>query len=308
VIDASVVVEVTIAAMDTVFTLQLGGDEASSESLTRRGREALELVRDVERTCSRFDARSELAALSSRYDTPTVVSPLLFELLSLAVALAEASDGAFDPTVGRAVAALGFTREWTSQLPRPLPPPVGGSWRDVVLDATTRTVTLTAPVHLDLGALAKGFAADLVVQALADAPHCSVNAGGDVRCHGTHPDGRPWRVGIRDPQVPTALIAVAELRSGAVCSSGSYERHVGDRTQHHLIDPQTGTSARGYVSVSVAAPTAVIADGLATAAFVMGPSAAPQWLEAQGADALLIREDGHLTTISTAGYARWSFP
>jgi thiamine biosynthesis lipoprotein len=303
--------------MGTIFAVQLGNgstDDASHQ-LRERATDALHVVRRVEQCCSRFDPTSELSQLSSRVHEAVAVSPLLFELVSLALAIAEASDGAFDPTVGRAMAAQGMRREWRSQREHLLPAPAGGSWRDIALDRTQGTITLHAPVHLDLGALAKGFAVDLIAEALAEVPHCSIHAGGDVRCCGAHPDGRDWRVGVRDPQHDSALLAWAELSQGAVCTSGNYEPRLVSsdsaaelRAVSHLLDPRTGRAAEGFASVSVAAPTAVIADGLATAAFVLGPERAPAWLESHSVDALLIDATGHITSTAPAGLARWTVP
>ena len=301
--------------MGTVFAIQLAdpANEWSVEAMQAAAREAMHIAHDVERSCSRFDAHSELARLCAQPGLAVATSPLLLELLALSVAIAEASDGAFDPTVGDAMWRLGFDRAWQTQqrasgspdarrLARPVERPV--SWRDVHIDRAHGTVSLAAPLLLDLGAIAKGFAVDLMTSALPEALSCSIHAGGDVRCRGTHPDGRAWRVGVRDPVAPDALAAVAHFASGAICTSGSYER-IGPTGAHHLLDPHTGQPVEGFRSVSVVAPTAVVADGLATAAFVLGPRRAEAWLEAQGVDALLIDDAAAHTVVRGANTTTW---
>jgi thiamine biosynthesis lipoprotein len=296
------VIEVATAAMGTVFAVQCSGDDTTA--LRRRAGDALEIVAQLEATCSRFREESELARLSATCGTAVAVSPLLFELLGLALAVADVSDGAFDPTVGRPLSRMGFMHEWAHGTPRELPAPAPASWRDVLLDHERREVTLRAPLHLDLGGIAKGFAVDLVAQALADVPLLSIHAGGDVFCRGAHPDGRDWRVGITHPVHPERLIATAALAQGAVCTSGSYVRRTA--AGHHLIDPRSGHAVQGLRSVSVAAPTTAIADALATAAFVMGPDIGVRWTAEQGADALFVTETLDVVTTPSSHVATWT--
>lgn len=294
--------------MDTVFALQVADrvGRTAVEVLESHAREALAVVHDVERTCSRFDATSELTRLCAQSRETVPVSPLLLELVALALAVAEASDGAFDPTVGRAMVRQGFDRDWRTATTIDAAPPTAqrASWRDVHVDRVAGTIRLTQALTLDLGALAKGFAVDLILAALPAEWSCSLHAGGDVRCRGPHPEGRAWRVGIRDPFAPDQLAVVAQLAEGAVCTSGSYER-VSASGAHHLLDPRTEAPAVGFRSVSVVAPTAVVADALATAAFVLGPAHAAAWLEAQGVDAWLIDDAGIRTRVSGLGTTTW---
>ncbi len=305
---AGPVVEVAEAAMDTVFALQVADrtGRTPAEVLQSHARDALAVVHDVERTCSRFEATSELTRLCARSREMVPASPLLLELVALALAVAEASDGAFDPTVGRAMVRHGFDRDWRTATAIDAAPPSASraSWRDVHVDRAAATIRLAQPLTLDLGALAKGFAVDLILAALPPDWSCSLHAGGDVRCRGPHPEGRAWRVGIRDPFDPDQLTIVAQFAEGAVCTSGSYER-VSASGAHHLLDPRTDEPAVGFRSVSVVAPTAVVADALATAAFVLGPAHAAAWLEAQGVDAWLIDNEGTRTCISGLGTTTW---
>lgn len=296
------VVEVARAAMGTVFAVQLSG--ADHGTLRDRATNALHVVEIVESTCSRFRAESELSRLSATCGEPHAVTPLLFEILALALAVAEASDGAFDPTVGRQLSLRGHNAQWESGVRRPLPAPTVASWRDVELDRDHQQITLHAPLHLDLGAIAKGFAVDLIAQSLHDVPQLSVYAGGDVLCRGTHPDGRPWQVGITDPHAPDQLIASAALAAGAVCTSGNYQRR-GLGESDHLLDPHRGVPAAGLASVSVVAPTAAIADALSTAAFVMGADSGLRWIREQGADALMVTAAGDVLTTPPSSMVTW---
>ncbi|MBY0491384.1 MAG: FAD:protein FMN transferase [Gemmatimonadaceae bacterium] len=307
---AGPVVEVAEAAMGTVFAVQLSDPTGSWEvdALRAEAHRALTAVHDVERVCSRFDATSELRRLSDHIGEPVPGSPLLVELLALALAIAEASDGAFDPTVGAAMLAHGFDRHWRTDVAvgdvGRVSPPRHGGWRDLTVDQARGTIRLDAAHQLDLGALAKGFAVDLVAAAIPHALSASIHAGGDVRCVGAHPEGRAWTIGVRSPTHTDRFAAVAHIADGAVCTSGDYER-VNAAGVHHLLDPRTGHAATGFRSVSVVAPTAVVADGLATAAFVLGPARAADWLATQHVDALLIAPDAEPHTVTGAGTTTW---
>lgn len=269
-------VEHVISAMGTVVSIQLVGNDR--ETLQRRARSAMQWVYEVERTCSRFDRESELSRLSAIVGQPVPVSPMLGQLLELALAVAQASEGAFDPTVGSASPA---------------------TWRALHIDPGTRTVTLRSPLQLDLGAIAKGFAVDLVAQELSDLPDLVIDAGGDLYCRGRNLLGRPWSIGIRDPFVPGKLLTQVTIATGAICTSGSYERRTPDG--HHLIDPVTGRASQGLVSCTVVGESTAMSDAIATAAFVLGLKRGLPFLESQGVDALLIDDRGDWHVVSAGG-------
>lgn len=290
------VVEVAIPAMSTVVTAQAHG--LDSPTLRVRLEQALACVRDVEHCCSRFDAKSELMRLCATHGAPVAVSPLLHGILRLARAVAEVSDGAFDPTIGAAMHARGFDRHWASgtQAPSPAPDASHARWQDLIVHDDLR-VTLVRPLQLDLGGIAKGFALDLVAQALADLAGASIDAGGDLRFVGSPPNRDTWRVGIRDPRDPAELIAQVDVTGGAVCTSGDYERRDADGG-HHLLDPTRRAPADTCRSVTVCAPIAAVADALATAAFVLGPTRGRALLEAHGADGVFVDARGVVTSTS----------
>ena len=144
--------------------------------------------------------------------------------------------------------------------------------RDVVLNESARSVRLERALVLDLGAVAKGLAIDMAVQELRPLANFVVDAGGDVYCGGHNATEQPWTVGIRHPRESNALLTRVTITDAALCTSGDYERRVADDTagEHHMLDPNTGASPRDVISASVIAPTAMVADALGTAAFVLG--------------------------------------
>jgi thiamine biosynthesis lipoprotein len=234
------------------------------------------------------------------------VSTILFEAVQFALAVAEATEGAFDPTVGYAMESLGFNREYrTGQTIRTALDSSGSvSYRDVRLDAERQTITLLRPLILDLGAVAKGLAVDLAVRELQSFENFAINAGGDLYLAGCNPNGEPWSIGIRHPRRDNELIDSIRVSNRAVCTSGDYEkRAAADEQGHHILDPRTGSSANAVASVTVIAPTAMLADALATAAFVLGPSDGIRLFHRLGVDGLIISPT--LELYATRGFSEY---
>jgi thiamine biosynthesis lipoprotein len=284
-------VQASTIAMDTVVSIQVVGvaDEGLVRPVVQR---ALDWFATVERACSRFDPNSELRHLLARSGEPVEVSPVLFEAVRFALALARQTGGAFDPTIGRLLERHGFNRHYVTgeTITSPSADPAS-TYRDVRL-GSGRTITLRRPLVLDLGAVAKGLAIDLAACELRDFDNFCIEAGGDLFASGHNADGVPWRVGIQDPRRPGALATTLEVSDRAVCTSGDYQRK--NASGHHLVDPRTGQSAVELASVSVVAPTAIAADGLATAAFILGLDGGRRLLDQAGVEGVLITASGEV--------------
>jgi thiamine biosynthesis lipoprotein len=238
--------------------------------------EAFEWFREVERACSRFDDASEVSTLSSAWGVATAVSPIVFECLRVLLAVADASGGAADPTVGERMRARGFDRRYdTGARATAGGADAGASFRDITLDESARTVRLERPLTLDLGAAAKGLAIDLAARALRDhgVRDFCIDAGGDLYCGGAERgDDGGWMVGIRHPRIDRQVIELQRVTDAAICTSGDYERR--DDQGGHILDIRETAAPRpaaGAVSATVIAPTALLADVVSTAAFVLGP-------------------------------------
>ena len=284
----------SVALMGTVVSIEVVGCatqpplESEREDAVAR---AFDWFRRVEETCSRFDEQSELRQLSTCIGTPVPVSELLYEAVQFALAVAAETGGAFDPTVGHRMEARGFNRNYRSRRAANTPLAPGGpaTFRDVRLDPAARTITLLRPLVLDLGAVAKGLAVDLAARELRPWENFAINAGGDLYLGGHKDQGRPWSIGIRHPRQPQELIETVQVSDCAVCTSGDYERPSPDPAAgHHLMDPRTGAAATACASATVLAPSAMVADVLATAAFVLGPAAGLRLLERHGVEGMLV--------------------
>ncbi len=162
--------------------------------------------------------------------------------------------------------------------------------------ASTRRLRFTVPgMELDFGGIVKEYAVDRVAAVLHDAgvAHGFVNLGGDVRALGPQPDGSPWRIGIRHPREPGGLLITLELATGALASSGDYERCivVDGRRYGHILDPRTGWPVRRMAAVSVVAPMCVVAGSAATIG-MLRDEAGPEWLRNLGLPCLWMDVDG----------------
>lgn len=282
--------------MDTAVTLLVETDApaALAEAALRRAERWFALV---EQACSRFDPESELMLLCARPGRRVPVSPLLFEAVAFACAVARQTGGAFDPTIGRRQQARGFDQNYRTDC-RPVAAAAAAGdasadYRDVQLDAGTRTIRLRRPLLLDLGAVAKGLAIDLAARELHGFRRYAVEAGGDLFAGGDA-GAAPWQIGIHWPgAIDTGeLLDIVPVLNAAVCTSAGDRRPAHDAGEHHLLDPRRGHSPRETLSVSVIAPAALVADALGTAAFVLGPARGRRLLAAQKLDYLILTVAG----------------
>jgi thiamine biosynthesis lipoprotein len=215
------------------------------------------------------------------------------------------TSGLVDPTVGRALSALGYDR--TISLVRRRDgwhvssgPGQSSSWRLVQLDEEQSTLRLPAGTTLDLGATAKAEAADRAATALAAALGCGVlvSLGGDIAVTGETPAGG-WCVGIGDDSAQASSTRVL-IRGGGLATSSTTTRRwpTDDGEMHHIVDPRTGRpAATRWRTISVAAGNCLDANVASTAAIILG-AAAPEWLAERRLPARLVGDDGSVTTVA----------
>jgi thiamine biosynthesis lipoprotein len=275
---------------------------AEAELLTAAVDAVSRTVEGFDRACSRFRADSELTALNAAGGGETRVSALLFEALEAALRAAQLTDGDVDPTIGGALIALGYDRDFDAlDRVRPVVPRISASsvpgWRAVHLDPERHTARLRRGVKLDLGATAKALASDHAAARAAEATGCGVlvSLSGDISVCGEAPsDG--WLVRVTDehragPHAPGQTIA---LTSGGLATSSRTVRRwsTSEGEAHHLLDPETSLPAGGpWRTVSVCAGSCLDANIASTASIVRGESARG-WLTSLDLPARLVGSDG----------------
>jgi thiamine biosynthesis lipoprotein len=290
------------AVMGTLVTMHVvdGVNQAGAHAAMGR---AFAWFHQIESCCTRFEEHSELMQVTARAGAPVEASAMLYEAVRFALMVAEESGGAFDPTVGHRMAARGFNREHRTgaEVQTMITTADDVSYRDVALDAERKTITLLRPLTLDLGAVAKGLAVDTAAHELKPFRDFAIDAGGDLYLGGTNARGAPWQVGIRHPRREGELMEVLSVSDLAVCTSGDYERRTA-AGEAHILDPRTGESSRSVASATVVAKGAMLADALATAAFVLGPEDGMRLFERMGVDGLIVTPE--LQRYETRGLCR----
>ncbi len=265
-------------------------------------REAVEgVIAEFDLACSRFREDSELSAVNRANGSAVTVGPLLLDAVRAAVRAAQLTDGDVDPTVGQALIALGYDRDFEEVAAREGPPRVAFAavpgWRTIDVDPVRATVRVPHGVALDLGATAKALAADRAASAASAAADCGVlvGLGGDMAIAGPAP-APGWRIRVTDDHrapldAPGQWIT---LSSGGLATSSATTRRwrAGTGTVHHVVDPSTGAPAAAvWRTVSVSAWSCLDANIASTAAIVRG-EAAIGWLESLALPSRLVRGEG----------------
>ena len=272
---------------------------------------AVDILQDevdrIDRAASRFRADSEIAAVERASGLPVHVSARLFEAVAVALRVAEATDGAVDPTVGQAMKALGYDRDFAEiadgvagSLPASRPVP---GWRHIELDRSAGTLRVPLGISIDLGATAKALTSDHIARRVNEVFGCGVlvSLGGDVAVAGQCPPGG-FPIGLADVSGSPDSRETVAIESGGLATSGVASRswRLGGHAVHHIVDPATGLPPDPtWRTVTVAAASCVDANAATTAAMVKG-AAAVEWLADRHLPARLVAMDGHM--VRTGGW------
>jgi FAD:protein FMN transferase len=290
---------------------------------------AMARIAELDKRLSDYDLASELSRLSATSDVrhndpargafaPVTLSDDLWQVLSASQSLSEKSGGAFDVTVGP------LTKLWRrARRRRELPEPelltaakASVGYRFLQLDSRSKTATLLKPnMRLDLGGIAKGFAADEAVKVVQarGIGRVLVRASGDIAAGDAPPGEKGWLVGIAplEPDQPPERFLY--LANGAISTSGDARQHlvVAGHRYSHILDPRTREPIEGRSSVTVVAPRGMLSDALASAVSVLGPQDGLQLIEQyDGTELLMVHEDGSgmQQTVQTPGIAKYAAP
>lgn len=255
-------------------------------------------MRRIDRVMSTWKENTEISEVNREASKrPVRISEEFFRLLQESVRYSEITHGAFDITY----ASVGYLYDFKKgvhpdqqAIDAALP---GVDWRSMVLDEKDFTVFFKRPgMRIDLGGIAKGYSVDRGIEILQQhgITRAMVNAGGDTRIIGDR-FGRPWVVGVRDPDHEGRVFLRLPLTDAAFSTSGDYERYFDEdgKRFHHIIDPKTGDSARKCRSVTVISDTATRTDALTKSVFIMGPEEGIRFIDTlEGVDAVAVGPDG----------------
>lgn len=295
--------------LGTIINITLYG-KTSQENLDQAAEAALDRAKELENIFSATSESSELSYVNQyAFNHPVEISQELYTVLERSLYYANLTGGAFDPTLGRLINLWGIGTD-NARVPDEdeITPLIDQkNYQYVLLNEENHTVQFTKDgFELDLGAIAKGYAADEMKKLLIDdyGITCGLlNLGGNIITIGERYDQQPWNLGIADPknpedsQNPAVLLKIADK---TVVTSGDYQRYFVDSdgtTYHHILDGSTGRPAdTGLSSVTIIAGCSMDADALSTACFVLGEKKALQLLETlDDVEAVFISTDEHIT-------------
>ena len=264
---------------------------------------AVEEIKRIERLISSWDSHSQTSLINKNAGSnPVKVDKELFDLIDRAIKISQLTDGAFD------ISYASMDRVWKfdgSMTEMPSKEAIEQSiskvgYKNIILNKDSLTVFLKHKgMKIGFGAIGKGYAADKT-KALLKREGVSagiINASGDLNTWGKQEDGVDWKVAIKNPLNKNKVFALLPINESAVVTSGNYEKYVefNNKRYTHIIDPRTGYPSSGIVSVSVFAPSAELADALATSIFVMGKEVGLDFInQLKSIECIIVDNDGRM--------------
>ncbi len=287
--------EKSIIAMGTVVTEKIYGDNQGTAV-----KDIGSIINGLENTISWRKENSAVAVLNKN---GTVENKYLGKVIYDMQSLSRLTEGKFDLTVG-AVSRLWNIGEENERIPseKEIEEALKTVGTDKI-EAQGYTLSVDEGTLLDLGAIGKGFACDLVYNYLSstDINGAIISVGGSVVAYGDYnKKGDKWRIAVTHPRDEEKYLGVLSLDEGFVSTSGDYERYFekDGKRYHHILDATTGYPAdSGLISVTVVAESGIISDALSTACLVVGEKKAIEILEGAGASAILVDENLNITTV-----------
>jgi len=262
-------------ALGTVVTIKIY-DDTTEEVFN----EVFQKIREIENKMTINGEESEIIDINTKAGKEFVkVSDETFDVINRGKYFSQLSGGRFDISVGPLVKLWNIGTEYARV---PTDEEINGKKRlvdynNVILNEDEKTVMLGEEgMILDLGGIAKGYAADKVVEILKEnnVKHAIINLGGNVFAYGNKPDGNPWKIGIQNPKSTRGeYIGTAEVVNKTVVTSGIYERFIEEngKRYHHILDPETGYPVENNLAgVSIIADSSIDADSLSTSVFALG--------------------------------------
>lgn len=248
--------------------------------------ESIKKIEEIENLMSKTKKSSDIYNLNNSPNKKIAVNKETLSVLKKAKDYARMTEGDFDPTIGSLVELWGIGTENPTI-------PSQAEIETALLDTDYNYLNLfestaeisKAGVQLDLGAIAKGYAAEEVKKVMQkyDIKHALINLGGNVLVVGNKVDGSSWKIGIQDPRENEAnVMAVVDAVDLTIVTSGNYERYFkkNNKLYHHIIDPKTGYPAENnLLSVSIVSQNSFDADALSTAVYVMGLKKGMKFIE-----------------------------
>jgi len=264
-------------------------------------------IEKLDKFLNNFEPESEISTISKFAGIkPVHVSLETLDLMQKTIGISKMTDGAFDPTVEPVYKLWKFSGR-PANPSMPSKDTIGNALKLVdyrkikIVSAASEIYLEEKGMEIDLGGIAKGYAADKAIEAIKakGIKAALVAIAGDIRGYGLNASGNAWKVGIQNPRTDNPdsekpwedIFATLNLRDSAVSTAGDYQRFFirDGKRYHHIIDPATGyPSESGLISVSVIAPEGYISDGIDTAILILGVKKGMKILESKNLDGILV--------------------
>ncbi len=307
--------------MGTVLNIKVRG--ASREQAAQAAAAVIDEARRLHLVFDPHDEDSAISRLNRIAASGGGTVPVgrdVARVLAAAITVRDCSGRGFDPALGPVIDLWGFSDENgereipdTLQLAS-LSAELARAGRIGLSDDSSAVIIPPGAGALDVGGIAKGYAVDRAIEILDSLgiENALINLGGEIGVLGVGSNGRNWRVGVQHPRLAASHLGVVSQSAGwYVATSGDYERFfiLDGHRYHHILDPASGFPSmdNAVMSTTVIARSCLMADAMATAAFVLGPSEGIRFLESQGAQGLIVyardgdRESGEITYTATSG-------
>jgi FAD:protein FMN transferase len=262
---------------------------------------AIQEIQRIEKLLTTFNDGSETALINKNAGIePVSVSTETFNIIERSIRISGITQGAFDITYGSVDKRLwNFDsnmkelpdKETAKKMVRLI------NYRNIILDKEKTTVFLKEKgMRIGFGGIGKGYAAEKARQVMKEKGLGSgiVNASGDLATWGYQPNGKPWTIGIVDPNAKAQVFSYMNITDLAIATSGNYEKYimVDGKKYSHTINPRTGLPVRGIKSVTIISPNAEIADAMATPVMIMGIKAGLDMInQIRDIEAIIIDDD-----------------
>lgn len=295
--------------MDTYCTITVVSPsrERAAEAINKGFAE----IKKLEGLLNYFSDKSEITAINKAAGIrPVKVSRETLEMMRKALEISEATGGTFDPTIAPIIKLWNFSSRGKARLAPTVPD--SSVIKDILklvdynkiqINSKSEVFLVEKGMEIDLGGIAKGYAADKALEAIRASGINSalVAIAGDIRGYGLSASGKAWKVGIQDPRPETGsekpwedIFASLYLENMAISTSGDYQRFFikDGKRYHHILDPATGFPAEtDLLSASVIAPEGYVSDGLSTAIFALGAEKGISLLKTMGVEGVLVDKD-----------------
>ncbi len=289
--------------MDTLVTITVVSN--SKDSAEKAIDTAFSEIEKLEKLFNFFSPDSEISLINKNAGISEVkVSPDTLDILDKAIYVSENTEGAFDATIGPVITLYDFYKKVKPEDSAIKKNLSLVNYKHLTIDRNKSTAFLKIKsMRIDLGGISKGYAADKAVETLKkNGIHSGlVSVAGDIKAFGLKPDGKPWKIGIRNPRAKGQeddIMATIELADMAISTSGDYERSfINDgKRYHHLLNPRTGYPAEGCQSVSIITKEGAFTDAFATGIFILGHEKGIKTLEKMGFDGVIVDSQGKVHT------------